>query len=103
MDDNTSNRESYYNDRNIPIQLCNVCNTKGDLTPYWFRFEDREHKIHKIRILQVVSHKEINYVGMKMIQFICRTCEEGEQNIVNLVELRYNVLTHRWIFFQILS
>ena len=103
MEDNLQREEQFNYAKNIPIQLCNICNTKGDITPRWFRFEDEEHCIHTIKILSIVSHKEINYVGIKMIQFICKTYEEDNNNKENLIELRYNILTHRWIFFQTLS
>ena len=103
MDEKTSQKEINNYIKNIPIQLCNVCNTTGDLMPRWFRFEDEEHQIHTIKVVQIASHKEINFVGIKMMQFICRTCEEGERAIENLVELRYNILAHKWFFFQLLS
>ena len=63
MDEKTSQKEINNYIKNIPIQLCNVCNTTGDLMPRWFRFEDEEHQIHTIKVVQIVSHKEINFVG----------------------------------------
>lgn len=88
---------------NIPIQLDNVCSTQGDITPRWFRFEDEEHVIHTVKILQIISRKDINLVGIQMIQFICKTIEDDNEEIEHLVELRYNILMHRWYFYQALS
>ena len=85
---------------NVPIQLLSVCSTQGELKPLWFRFEDEEHQICKINIDKIISHKEINYVGMKMLQFICGArifdCER-------IFELRYNIVSHKWSFYQMLS
>ncbi len=88
--------------RNIPIQIDNICSTQGEFTPRWFRFEDDEHLIHYIKVLQIISKKDINYVGIKMIQYICRTADEEDPERVHLVELRYNIMSHRWYFFQML-
>lgn len=38
-----------------------------------------------------------------MIQFISKTYEADNENRENLIELRYSILTHRWVLFQILS
>lgn len=105
-EDNYQHKDKTYYAKNVPIQLDNVCDTTGDLRPRWFRFEDEEHQIHLVKIIQIVSHKEINYVGMKMLQFICRTCEGNDNEescIEHLVELRYSILMHKWVFFQLLS
>ncbi len=89
--------------KNIPIQLCNICSTQGEITPRWFRFEDEAHEIHTIHVTQIISQKDIDFVGIRMIQYICRTQEGDEQGEMHLVELRYNIITHRWSFFQMLS
>jgi len=85
---------------NTPIQLDSVCSTQGMITPRWFRFEDEEHSIHTVKIEKIFSHKEINFVGIRMLQFICGA-RIGEQE--KIFELRYHVATHKWTLFQILT
>ena len=88
---------------NIPIQLENICSTQGEISPRWFRFEDDDHMIHTVKIQKIISRKDINFVGIRMIQFICKTIEEDSKDREHLVELRYNILMHRWYFYQMLS
>lgn len=61
---------------NVPIQLDNICSTQGEISPRWFRFEDEDHIIHIVKIQKIISRKDINFVGIRMIQFICKTIEE---------------------------
>lgn len=85
---------------NIPIQLYSACNTVGELTPIWFRFETEEHTIESIRIEKIISHKEQNFCGAAYISFICSAvCD----NRMRIFELRYSINTHKWSLFQILS
>lgn len=85
---------------NMPIQLDSVCSTKGEFTPRWFRYENKEHQIEKVTIEKILSYKEINFVGLKMIQYICTATVEEQERIF---ELRYNVTSHKWTFFRMLS
>lgn len=95
-----SEMKEYTEDINIPIQLDSVCSTKGDFTPRWFRYENKEHQIERIVIEKILSHKEINFVGIKMIQYICTSTVNGRERIF---EIRYNVSSHKWTFFRMLS
>ena len=88
-------------DRNIPIQVGCAVDTTGDITPLWFRYEDPEdYKLCTVKILNVLSHKEINPVGFKIIQFICTALIDESKR---LFELRYSVGTHKWTFYQMLN
>lgn len=85
---------------NIPIQLLSVCNTNGDLIPRWFRYEDQEHLLHTVQIEQVLAHQELEYVGMRMISYICQADMEERRRIF---EIRYHVDSHKWSFFKMLD
>lgn len=88
-------------DINIPIQAGSVTDTTGKIIPIWFRYEDpNEHEVHMVKIEKVLSTKEINYVGYKMIQFVCNADVEEQRRIF---ELRYSIGTHKWVFFQMLD
>lgn len=89
------------NDMNIPTQVAQVTDTTGKIKPIWFRYEDPvSHEIMTIDRLNVLSQKEINYVGFKMIQFVC-SAQFGEMK--RLFELRYNIGTHKWTLYQMLD
>ncbi len=85
--------------QNVPIQLDSVFSTQGAVTPRWFRYEDEEHQIHTVKIERIISEKEIQYVGIRMLQYIC-VASIAEQE--RLFELRYHISTHKWTLFQML-
>lgn len=85
---------------NIPIQLVSVCSTLGNITPKWFRYEEQEHQIIKVEISEVVTQNDINFVGIKMIQYICKAKIYDKER---LFELRYDINSHRWTFHQMLN
>jgi len=85
---------------NIPIQLDSVCSTQGTFTPRWFRYEDEEHQICIVKIERIISEKELNFVGVRVLQFICAALMGEDEK---LFELRYYVGSHKWTFFKMLS
>ena len=44
---------------NIPIQMFGACSTLGDMTPLWFRYENKEHGIITVKIESIVSSREV--------------------------------------------
>lgn len=84
---------------NIPVQLVSVFSTLGEITPKWFRYEEEEHGVVKVDIDEIVSFKEINFVGIKMIQYICKA-RINERN--RMFELRYEINSHKWTFHQMI-
>lgn len=85
---------------NIPIQLVSACSTQGNITPLWFRYENESHQVETIRIEQIVSSKEERHCGMDYIGYVCWTELEGYRH---LVELRYQISSHQWKLFKLLS
>ncbi len=84
---------------NIPVQLVSVFSTLGEITPSWFRYEDESHKIIKVQISEIISKKELNFVGIKMIQFICKALV---LDTMRMFELRYHILSHKWTLHQMI-
>lgn len=98
---NTGGTAEFTKTMNIPIQAGSVTDTTGKIIPTWFRYEDpKDHEIQMIKIENILSSKEINYVGFKMIQFVC-AAEITE--VRRIFELRYSIGTHKWVFFQMLN
>ena len=85
---------------NTPIQLDSVCSTQGEFTPRWFRYEDEEHQLQIVKIERIISEKEMNFVGVRFLQYICAAIICSEEKIF---ELRYYVSSHKWTFFKMLA
>lgn len=84
---------------NIPIQMISACNTTGEIIPLKFKFENDEHMIKTVNILDTICCKEINYAGIKALLFTCKAVIGDKEN---LFELKYTFLTHTWVLFRIL-
>ena len=79
--------------RNSPVDVISVCSASGDIRPLRFRMEDEQHQLLRIDIDEVISVKEIQYVGIEAHIFLCRaTVREKEW----LFELKYTIRTHTW-------
>ena len=79
--------------RNSPVDVIAVCSASGDIRPLRFRMEDEHHQLLRIAIDEVISVKEIQYVGIEAHIFLCRaTVREKEW----LFELKYTIRTHTW-------
>lgn len=83
---------------NIPIQMISVCSTNGDLLPLRFRYEDSEHLLQTVHVLETVFKKEINYVGIEAFLYTCKANIDGKEK---MFELKYTVKTHKWVLFRI--
>ena len=81
--------------KNSPADVISVCSASGDIRPLRLRMEDEQHQLQRIDIDEVISVKEIQYVGIEAHIFLCRaTVREKEW----LFELKYTIRTHPWCF-----
>lgn len=80
-------------DERQKIEVISVCDTCGQLRPLRFRFEDREHRLHRVDIQAVVSCREVALVGIEAMIYLCRARVEGRER---MFELRYAVRAHNW-------
>ena len=78
---------------NIPLQVISVCAADGQMRPLRFRFEDEEHRLHTVNVLEVVDIRAVAYVGIEAFRFLCKAEEGG---VRHLIELNYAVRSHRW-------
>lgn len=86
--------------QNQPVEMLAVCDTMGTLRPIRFRVEDEEAGLQVVRILEVLSCKEIQYVGVEAFSYLCSGELGGRRR---LMELRYTVRTHRWVLFRMID
>lgn len=80
-----------------PVDVISVCSADGSIRPLRLRMEDEEHRLLRIDIDEVISSKEIQYVGIEAQVFLCRA-QVGDREWV--FELKYTIRTHSWCFLR---
>lgn len=76
-----------------PVDVISVCSAAGDIRPLRMRIEDESHQLLRVDIDEIVSMKEVQYVGIEAHVFLCRaTVQERPW----LFELKYTIRTHTW-------
>ncbi len=82
---------------NTPVDVISVCSASGEIKPLRFRIESSDHKLLRIDIDQVISTRQIQYVGIEAHIFLCRALVEGQQW---LFELKYTIRSHSWCLMR---
>ena len=86
-------------EKNRPVEMISVCSTEGRILPVRFRFETADRAIRTVRISEVVSIKEVSYVGIEALVYVCKADMDERER---LLELKYTVRTHRWVLFRVI-
>lgn len=80
-----------------PVDVIAMCNADGQIRPLRFRMEDEDHQLLRVDIDEVVSCKQIQYVGIEAEIFLCRANVRGKNT---LFELRYTIRSHSWCLLR---
>ena len=80
-----------------PVDVICICSADGNIRPLRFRMEDEAHQLLRIDIEEIISCKEIQYVGIEAHVFLCRATV-GQKEW--LFELRYTIRTHSWCLYR---
>ena len=83
--------------KRIPVDVISMCSASGEIRPLRFRIEDEAHQLLRIDIEEVISCKDVQYVGMEARTFLCRATVQGN---AWLFELRYAFRTHSWCLMR---
>ncbi len=75
------------------IEVIAAWDTSGQLRPLRFRFEGEDHVLHRVSVDQVISVRQVAFVGVEAFIFLCKAQEEERERIF---ELRYNIRSHDW-------
>lgn len=78
---------------NRPVDVISVCNADGTIKPLRFRFEDESNQLLRVDIEEVVSAREVQFVGVEATIFLCRATVGGQPW---MFELKYTFRTHCW-------
>ena len=80
-----------------PVDVISVCSADGSIKPLRLRMEDEDHQLLRIDIEEVISSKEIQYVGIEAHVFLCKATVRGKESIF---ELKYTIRSHNWCFMR---
>lgn len=83
---------------NKPVEMISCCNTLGEIVPIKFRMEGDAHEMMVVPIHEVIYRKESHFAGMQSFEYGCKIKIDGREQ---LVEISYQVLSHRWIIKKI--
>lgn len=80
-----------------PVDVISICNADGSIRPLRLRMEDEAHQLMRIDIEEVISCKEIQYVGIEAHVFLCRATVRGKESVF---ELKYTIRSHNWCIMR---
>lgn len=80
-----------------PVDVISVCSAGGEIRPLRLRMEDDTHQLLRVDIEEVISVKQIQYVGIEAHVFLCRAIVRGAEW---LFELKYTIRTHSWCLLR---
>lgn len=76
-----------------PVDVICMYSANGDIRPLRLRMEDEEHQLLRIDIDEVISSKQVQYVGIEAYVFLCKATVREKQW---LFELKYTIRSHNW-------
>ena len=80
-----------------PVDVISMCSASGEIRPLRLRMEDEAHQLLRIDIEEIISTKEIQYVGIEATVFLCRATVRDKKW---LFELKYTIRTHCWCLIR---
>lgn len=78
---------------NRPVDVIALCSAGGQIRPLRLRLEDGNSESFRVDIDEVISTKQITYVGVEAQLFLCRATVWGREW---LFELKYAFRSHSW-------
>lgn len=80
-----------------PVDVISLCSASGEIRPLRLRLEDEQHKLLRIDIEEIISIKEIQYVGIEATVYLCRATVREKKW---LFELKYTIRSHSWCLLR---
>lgn len=81
----------------VPVDVISVCSASGEIRPLRLRMEDERHQLVRVDIEEIVSIRQVQYVGIEATVFLCRATV---QERLWLFELKYTIRTHSWCLMR---
>lgn len=83
--------------KNKPVDVIAMYSAAGEIRPLRLRMEDEHHQLMRVDIEEIISVKQIQYVGIEAHVFLCRAIVRQQEW---LFELRYTIRTHSWCLLR---
>lgn len=80
-----------------PVDVISVCSASGEVRPLRLRVPDERQELFRVDIEEILSTKEIPYVGAEATVYLCRA---RAWNRKWLVELKYSMRSHTWYLIR---
>lgn len=80
-------------DQGIPVDVISVCSADGQIRPLRLRLEDESKQMLRIHIEEIISTRDVPYVGAEAMIFQCRAVLWGQSTVF---ELKYSLRSHSW-------
>jgi hypothetical protein len=77
--------------------VISVCSTSGEIRPLRLRVADESEELVRYDIVEIISTKEIPYVGVEANVFLCRAIAWERTWIL---ELKYLIRSHTWYLLR---
>ena len=83
-----------------PVDVISMCSADGNIRPLRLRMEWDDHQLIRVDIEEVISVKQVQYVGIEAYVFLCRATIDQKRW---LFELKYTIRTHVWCLHRSVS
>ena len=80
-----------------PVDVISMCSASGEIRPLRLRLEDEQHQLLRIDIEEIISTKDIQYVGIEATVYLCRATVREKKW---LFELKYTIRSHTWCLLR---
>ena len=82
----------------LPIEMVSYTDKYGSVNPIRFRMQVEDEPMQVIKIDRVIIKDIEKLAGNNMIVFKCQSLID---NVMRLFEIKYEILTCKWILFKI--
>ncbi len=83
-----------------PVDVISMCSADGNIRPLRLRMEGASRQLIRVDIDEVISVKQVQYVGIEAYIFLCRATVDQKRW---LFELKYTIRTHMWCLHRSVS
>ena len=80
-----------------PVDVISMCSASGEIRPLRLRMEDEAHQLLRVDIEEIISTRQVQYVGIEATIFLCRATVRNKKW---LFELKYTIRTHCWCLMR---
>ena len=82
---------------NTPVDVISMCSADGQIKPLRLRMETEDHQLLRVDIDEIISRKDVQFVGIEAQIFLCRATVQEKKW---LFELKYTIRTHSWCLLR---